>query len=100
VAFGTFIIEPSRDNSIYEETIINSNGASECLLPGVTNAGFKNRALINFDVAGNIPSWGRDHKCKSPANGTTYKWSVRTSTSNWLIPHPGDNSGVTGFSAN
>jgi hypothetical protein len=56
VTTGTATLAASKDNSIYEQTTGNSNGAGQNLVAGETNAGFKNRALLAFDIAGNIPA--------------------------------------------
>ncbi len=56
ISTTTAIIAPSKDNSIFEESISNSNGSGQNFVAGETNAGFKTRALIAFDIAGNIPT--------------------------------------------
>jgi SprB repeat len=56
VTAGSANITASKDNSIYEETVTNSNGAGEYLVAGMTNAGFRNRALLAFDIAANVPA--------------------------------------------
>ena len=53
---NTIKINPSKDNSIYEANTSNSNGAGESFVAGTTGTGSKNRALISFDIDGNIPS--------------------------------------------
>jgi hypothetical protein len=53
---GTVSIGTSKDNSIYEETVTNSYGAGQYLVAGMTNAGFRNRALMAFNIAGNVPA--------------------------------------------
>lgn len=53
---GTATLFPSKDNSIYEQFLSNSNGAGEFMTAGVSVAGFKHRALMSFDIAGNIPA--------------------------------------------
>lgn len=56
VSAGTININPVKDNSIYEQDVTHSNGTGEYLVAGMTNAGFRNRALMAFDIAGNIPA--------------------------------------------
>ncbi|MBC7935157.1 MAG: SprB repeat-containing protein [Rhizobacter sp.] len=58
VSTGTANISALKDNSIYEQSMGNSNGAGDYLVAGETAAGFKNRALMAFDIAGNIPAGG------------------------------------------
>jgi hypothetical protein len=43
-----------KDNSVYEETVTSSNEAGQCLVAGIANAAFRNRALMHFDLAENI----------------------------------------------
>ncbi|MCP3995922.1 MAG: DNRLRE domain-containing protein [bacterium] len=50
----TVILEPSQDNSIYEDFPTNSNALGITLFTGNT-ASSTRRALLQFDVAGNIP---------------------------------------------
>jgi hypothetical protein len=49
----TINIEPDRDNSIYSES--NNSGGDGPLFSGETCTGNSRRALIHFDVAGNLP---------------------------------------------
>lgn len=48
------ILTPSKDNSIYSEGEL-SNGAGQSLFSGVTNNGYKRRALIKFDLTDAVP---------------------------------------------
>ena len=49
-------ISVTKDNTLYEnETGSSSNGAGEHFFAGKTNSGFIRRALLAFDIAGNIP---------------------------------------------
>jgi hypothetical protein len=50
-------LNPSKDNTLYESsTGTVSNGAGSSLFAGNTNGTLSRRALISFDVAGNIPA--------------------------------------------
>ncbi len=51
----TVILEPSQDNSIYEDFPTNSNALGITLFTGNTGSSTR-RALLQFDVAGNIPA--------------------------------------------
>ncbi|MBK9590235.1 MAG: DNRLRE domain-containing protein [Crocinitomicaceae bacterium] len=50
----TINITPDRDNSIYSES--NNSGGDGPLFSGETCSGNSRRALIHFDVAGNLPA--------------------------------------------
>jgi hypothetical protein len=54
-AAETVVLEATQDNTIYSESADTSNGAGIYLFCGVTNIGEKRRALLLFDVAGNVP---------------------------------------------
>jgi hypothetical protein len=56
VATDSVVLIPTKDNSIYERNQSNSNGAGIYFVAGETGQGFKNRALMAFDIAGNIPA--------------------------------------------
>ncbi len=46
----------SKDNTLYQDTTGSlSNGAGQHFFAGRTSAGFRRRALVAFDIAGNIP---------------------------------------------
>jgi len=47
---------PSADNSLYFESPANSNGAGNALFAGNNNNSHARRALLAFDIAGNIPA--------------------------------------------
>ena len=51
----TVNITPDKDNSIYSESGSESNGLGK-LYAGATNTGDIRRALMHFDIAGNIPA--------------------------------------------
>lgn len=51
----TVNITPTKDNSIFSESGTISNGEGK-LYSGRTNGGNLRRALLNFDIAGNIPA--------------------------------------------
>jgi hypothetical protein len=56
----TIEIIPSRDNTLYESTAGDlSNGQGEYLFIGRTNQPFIRRALLHFDVAGELPENAR-----------------------------------------
>ena len=56
-AGGTVVLTPSRDNTLYESpTGELSNGAGEYLFAGSTLNGNRRRALLAFDVAGQLPA--------------------------------------------
>ena len=51
----TIVIEPSRDNTLYEEGDL-SNGGGEYLFSGMNAALIKRRGLLGFDLTAAIPS--------------------------------------------
>ncbi len=53
---GMVTLNASKDNSIYQSHVNNSNGAGEYLVAGQTGFGFNTRALIAFSIAGNVPA--------------------------------------------
>ncbi len=53
---ATVVLEPSEDNSMFEEDGALSNGAGIYLFMGITADGFARRALLRFDIAGNVPA--------------------------------------------
>jgi hypothetical protein len=56
----TLIINPSRDNTLYESDEGNlSNGQGEYLFIGRTNQPLIRRALLHFDVAAELPGNAR-----------------------------------------
>ena len=58
-AIVTITIEPTKDNSIYEETDPGSqlsNGAGQYLFVGQTNDDLRRRAILAFDVARFVPA--------------------------------------------
>lgn len=50
------VLEPSADNTIFEESGDLSNGAGVYLFFGLTADGWARRCLLLFDVAGNVPA--------------------------------------------
>jgi len=53
----TVTIEPVKDNTLYEDPSgQTSNGAGEGIFAGVTGMGSIRRAVLAFDVAGNVPA--------------------------------------------
>jgi hypothetical protein len=52
------VLAPTRDNTLYQEYIENSNGAGY-LFAGRAGGGGIRRALLHFDVAGSIPVGAR-----------------------------------------
>ncbi len=50
------VLEPIKDNTLYEYDGTVSNGAGPELLSGLTGVAGLRRALLEFDVAGNVPS--------------------------------------------
>src|SRR5207245_4441109 len=46
----------SRDTTIYQGNPSNSNGAGQTMFAGTTGEAGSNRALIGFQIAGNIPA--------------------------------------------
>ena len=58
-AFGAtadeVVVQPARDNTIYQENGSNSNGAG-FLFAGTQGGGSTRRALLRFDVAGALPA--------------------------------------------
>lgn len=56
----TVVLTPSKDNTLYESTTgALSNGAGIHLFTGTTRFGSRRRALVAFDVAGQIPPGSR-----------------------------------------
>ena len=56
-AGSTVSLNPSKDNTLYEsDTGSSSNGAGAYLFVGKTNSGSIRRAVIAFDIAGQIPT--------------------------------------------
>ena len=56
-AQNTISINPSKDNTLYENTAGNlSNGAGDHFYVGETNQGLKRRALLKFDISSNVPN--------------------------------------------
>ena len=51
----TVNISPTKDNSIFSESGTVSNGEGN-LYAGQTNSGNLRRALLNFDIAANVPA--------------------------------------------
>jgi plastocyanin len=52
----TVLLEPSKDNTLYEPENIFSNAKGTYLFSGVTGRSQKRRALMAFDVPGRVPS--------------------------------------------
>ena len=52
----TIELTPSKDNVLYQGSITASNGAGQQLFAGQTNSGRNRRALLAFDIAGQIPA--------------------------------------------
>lgn len=52
----TINLTPIQDNSIYSGFTSNSNGIGPSIFSGTPGSGNPNRALLLFDIAGNIPS--------------------------------------------
>lgn len=54
---GVVTIQPSKDNTLYEDASGDtSNGAGEWVFTGKTGANEIRRAVMAFDVAGNVPT--------------------------------------------
>lgn len=53
---ATVVLEPSADNSMYQDFPNNSSGSGEHLFAGATSASSPRRALLEFDIAGNLPA--------------------------------------------
>ena len=49
------VITPTADNTIYQRNAANSNGAGEFFIAGSTGSPYFNRALIRFNLVGQIP---------------------------------------------
>src|SRR5215212_661288 len=56
ISAQTVIIEPSQDNTIYQNFPGNSNGAGINLFSGSSGGGSPRRALLKFDIASVIPA--------------------------------------------
>ncbi|HEY2828133.1 MAG TPA: DNRLRE domain-containing protein, partial [Pirellulales bacterium] len=52
---GTITIEPSKDNTIFQNNVDNSSGGANGLYAGTNGSSSPRRGLIAFDVAGNVP---------------------------------------------
>ena len=50
------VLNPTQDNTIYEPNDDISNGAGSRIFVGHTNDELKRRALVSFDIAGNLPA--------------------------------------------
>jgi hypothetical protein len=53
---STITIEPSKDASIFQNNVNNSSGAGNGLFAGTNGTSSPRRALIEFDIANNVPS--------------------------------------------
>ena len=55
---ATATINPGQDNTVAQELPNNSSGACDSVFSGLTDngAGTARRALMQFDIAGNIPA--------------------------------------------
>src|ERR1700682_6419336 len=47
---------PTKDNTIYQSNVNNSNGAGTQMYSGTNTAASPRRGLIAFDIAGNVPA--------------------------------------------
>ncbi|NNK88086.1 MAG: T9SS type A sorting domain-containing protein [Flavobacteriaceae bacterium] len=56
LAQTTVFINPVQDNSIYSGFTANSNGIGPSLFSATPGSGNPNRALLQFDIAGNVPA--------------------------------------------
>jgi hypothetical protein len=57
IPFAQVVITPTKDNTLYESpTGGTSNGAGQHLFVGQTSGGSMRRALVAFDIAGQIPA--------------------------------------------
>jgi spore coat protein A len=52
---ATAIINPGQDNTLAQELPDNSSGSCDALFSGMTDNNVARRALLKFDIAGNIP---------------------------------------------
>ena len=52
----TVTISPSQDNTIFETPVGNSNGSGDHLFSGLTAGSSIRRALLEFDIAANVPA--------------------------------------------
>src|SRR5262249_17819527 len=52
----TVTLVSSRDATMYEEFSSNGNGAGQAMFAGTNGHGKLHRALIGFDIAGNVPA--------------------------------------------
>ncbi|MBX2827118.1 MAG: HYR domain-containing protein [Flavobacteriaceae bacterium] len=53
---GIVSINPLKDNSLFEETPGNSNGAGQLMYVGQNGVGENHRGVLTFDVAGSVPA--------------------------------------------
>jgi hypothetical protein len=49
-------LAPTKDNTIYQSNVNNSNGAGTQMYSGTNTAASPRRGLIAFDIAGNVPA--------------------------------------------
>ena len=84
-------IPSMKDNTLYEDDLgMVSNGAGQHMFVGTTNAGFLRRALIAFDIAGNIPAGSTIQSAvltlnmsRTAATGTAIAVDLRAATQDW-----------------
>ena len=71
----TITLEPSKDTTLYEDLNGDlSNGGGAHVFAGLTLGIVKRRALIQFDIAGNVPSGARIVTASLQMNVSQSQW--------------------------
>lgn len=96
-------LEPVKDNTLYGEYVLNSNGKGRDIFAGATQSEELRRAVMKFDIAGNIPSKAlilsvtlRLSATMDPPNLEPQPFSIHRVTADWgegasnaAFPDPG-----------
>jgi hypothetical protein len=82
-----------KDNTLYEDDLgmgTVSNGAGQHMFVGTTSAGFLRRALVAFDIVGNVPAGSTIQSVvltlnmsRTAATGTAITIDLRAATQGW-----------------
>jgi hypothetical protein len=95
------MIAPAKDNTLYEHDPGASNGIGEFLFSGETNFAMSRRALLAFDVAGNVPAGATIdgvtltlHVSQAAPTGTPSPFALHEVLADW--GEAGSNAGTPG----